>query len=122
MIRIYRKTSSTNTRKPTKATLAAVDHLLALSRVRRPDLEAFLRSGGFQALPDLTGAELKDAARRRRDHTGKGSSYIVTDADKGRATTSEQTVSMSIRTWMMSYYVEGGALAADEFAVVIDPD
>jgi hypothetical protein len=122
MIRIYRKASITPTRKPTKATLEYVDYLLVLSKIRRPELEAFIRSGAFHSLPEFTDAEIRSAGRRRRDHSGKGSSYIVTDADKGRATASEQTVSMAIRTWMMSYYVEGGALAADEFAFVIDPD
>jgi hypothetical protein len=122
MIRIYRKASISPTRKPTKAILEYADYLLVLSKVRRPELEAFLRSGAFHSLPELTDAEVRDSGRRRRDHTGKGSAYIVTEGDKGRATASEQTVSMALRIWIMNYYVEAGVLAADEFAVVVDPD
>ena len=122
MIRISRKASLTPTRKPTKAIVEYADYLLVLSKIRRPELEAFLRSGAFHSLPELINAEVRDSGRRRRDHTYKGSSYIVTDDDMGRATASEQTIAMSIRTWLMTYYVEAGVLAADEFAVVVDPD
>ena len=53
VLRLYRKECNAPTKKPTKATLAKADNELALSRVRRSDLESFLRSGAFHKLTPL---------------------------------------------------------------------
>ena len=121
-VRMYRKASATPTRKPTKAALAAAEHALALARVRRPDIEAFIARGGFHKLTTLTAAEVKDAGRRRRDYRTDAHAYTLTAADMGRASTNPQTMSMAAKTWLTTYYVATGVIGEDELAIVVDND
>lgn len=122
VLRLYRKECSGPTKKPTKATLAKADNELALSRVRRSDLETVLRSGAFHKLTALPAHVIKNAALRRRDYRSPEFCYVITANDIGRATTSAGTVSMSIRIWMTRYYADTGVLNMDEFAIVIDEE
>jgi hypothetical protein len=122
VLRLYRKECSAPTKKPTKATLAKADNELALSRVRRSDLESFLRSGAFHKLTALPAHVIKNAALRRRDYRSPEFCYVITINDIGRATTNAGTVSMSIRIWMTRYYADTGVLNIDEFGIVIDSE
>jgi len=119
-ISLYTKSVATPTKKPTKAQLAAVDHALALARVRRPDIEAAIASGQIHKLPRLAPAVVKNPALRRRDHSGSGDCYRATESDLGRATTNEQTQSMALKTWLVTYYVKTGVFGPDEIAIVVD--
>jgi len=119
-IRLYRKEGVSTTKKPTKAILAKADHALALSRVRRPDLESFIRSGGFHRLPALPSSIVKNPALRRRDHLTD--CYILTDGDLGRSKASGETGAMSVRIWLTRYYADTGVIGTDEFAIVVDED
>lgn len=115
---LYRKISATPTKRPTKAAIAALEFELALSRVHRDDLVAFITSGTFHKLPALPAHVVKNPALRRRDH---GSDcYVLTLSDLGRAQSSPQTIAMSVRQWIEKYLVASGLLAHDEFAIVIE--
>jgi len=120
IVRLFRKECASPTKKPTKAVLAIADHELALSRVRRPDLESFIRSGGFHQLPALSSSVVKNAALRRRDHLTD--CYVITVNDLGRSMRSPHTAAMSIRIWLTRYYAETGVINLDEFAIVVDPE
>ena len=122
VLRLYRKECNAPTKKPTKATLAKADNELALSRVRRSDLESFLRSGAFHKLTPLPAHVIKNAALRRRDYRSSEFCYVITPADLRRATTNAGTVSMSIRIWMTRYYADTGVIDLGEFAIVIDSE
>jgi hypothetical protein len=122
VLRLYRKECAAPTKKPTKATLAKADNELALSRVRRSDLESFLRSGAFHKLTPLPAHVIKNAALRRRDHRSSEFCYVITVTDIGRAKTNAGTVSMSIRIWMTRYYADTGVIDPAEFAIVIDEE
>jgi hypothetical protein len=122
IVRLYRKECGSPSRKPTKTVLAIVDNELALSRVRRESLEAFIRSGGFHKLTPLPASIIKNAALRRRDYSGPEYCYTLTPEDKGRAKTSPDTQAMSVRIWLIRYYGETGAVSIEEIAVVVDPE
>jgi len=122
IVRLFHKQCAAPTKRPTKAVLAKADHELALSRVRRNDLESFIRSGGFHRLPALPANVVKNAALRRRDYSGPEWCYIITVNDLGRSMRSPSTAAMSIRIWLTRYYAETGVINLDQFAIVVDPE
>ena len=119
---MYRKAVAGPTKKPTKAQAKELAHALALSRVNRDDLVAFILSGGFHKLPAIPAHVVKNPALRRRDHSAPGDCYILTPADLGRASSSAETVSMAARIWIDRYLVATGIIGRDEFAIVIEQD
>jgi hypothetical protein len=119
---MYRKAVAGPTKKPTKAQAKALDHALALARVKREDLVSFVLSGGFHKLPAIPAHVVKNPALRRRDHFAPGDCYILTPADLGRASSSAETVSMAARIWIDRYLVATGIIGRDEFAIVIEQD
>lgn len=119
--RLYRKECNGSSRKPTKATLVAVDKELALSRVRRHDLESFIRSGAFHKLTPLPAHVIKNAALRRRDYQTPEYCYTLTEGDLGRAKANLGTQTMSARIWLIRYYADTGAIETEEIAIVMDP-
>jgi len=118
VVRMFRKECAEPTRKPAKGVLAELDHELILARVRRSDLETFIRSGGFHKLTPLPANVIKDAALRRRDYTTPKYCYTFTPSDFGRSTVGE-TGAMAGRTWIEKYYVPK-IIAVGEFAIVVD--
>lgn len=122
LVMLYRKAVAGPTRKPTKAQAKELAHALALSRVNRDDLVAFVLSGAFHKLPAIPAHVVKNPALRRRDHSAIGDCYVLTPADLGRATTSAETVSMAARIWIDRYLVATGIIGRDEFAIVIDQE
>lgn len=121
-IRLYRKVTNDPSRKPTKAQWDNVLHALALSRTRRPELEAFFRTGGFAKLKPLRAEVVKDPGVRRRDHLGSEFCYVLTGTDLGRAKTRPETVAMAVRQWIERYLVATGVIGHDEFAIAVDPE
>ena len=121
-ILIYRITTAAPTKKPTKAARERAAHALQLARVRRPELEQFIESGGFHRLTAVTRAEVKDVNKRRRDLLEPEYYYMVSRADLGRAATSGKSTAESVRAWILKYYGPEGAgiIGADEFAVVFE--
>jgi hypothetical protein len=119
---MYRKEVAGPTKKPTKAQAKELAHALALARVKRDDLVAFVLSGAFHKLPAIPAHVVKNPALRRRDHSAIGDCYILTPADLGRAASSPETVSMAARIWIERYLVATGIIGRDEFAIVIEQD
>lgn len=120
MVLLYRKTVAGPTKRPTKAKAKDLAHALALSRVNRDDLVSFILAGGFHRLPAIPAHVIKNPALRRRDHMGEGSCYVLSVSDLGRATTSPDTVAMSVRIWIEKYLVAAGIIGRDEFAIVVE--
>jgi hypothetical protein len=116
------KLVSNPTRKPSKAKLKALEHELALARVRRPDLEAAIASGEIHALKRVPAHVVKNPALRKRDFSGAQYAYELTDADMGRAKSSPETQAMSIYQWLIKYYVAAGVFTREEIAIVIVRD
>ena len=116
------KLVSNPTRKPSKAKLKALDHELALARVRRPDLEEVIASGLIHGLKRVPAHVVKNPALRKRDYSGPMYAYELTEADMGRAKSSAETQAMSIYQWLIKYYVAAGILHRDEIAIVIVKD
>lgn len=116
------KSVSNPTRKPSKAKLKALEHELALARVRRPDLEEAIASGLVHSLKRVPAHVVKNPALRKRDYSGAQYAYELTEADMGRAKSSAETQAMSIYQWLIKYYVAAGILHRDEIAIVIVKD
>lgn len=116
------KATNSKTKKPTKAQLKALDHELALARVRRPDLEEAIASGLVHGLKRVPAHVVKNPALRKRDYSGPEYAYELTEADMGRAKSSAETQAMSIYQWLIKYYVAVGILHRDEIAIVIVKD
>lgn len=121
-ISVYLKQSKNPTRKPSKAKVEAALYALSLSRVRRPDFEDAVFAGVIHALPRVSQATVKDAALRRRDHSGKSDRYVLTVSDLGRAKSTPDTVRMAFYQWVHKYFVATGVFSEDEIAVVVDPE
>lgn len=116
------KETAKRTKKPTKSQIEKLNHALALSRVRRPDLEAAIASGKVHALKRVPAAIVKNAALRKRDYSGPEYVYQLTEADMGRAKSSAETQAMSIYQWLIKYHVAVGILHRDEIAIVVVKD
>ena len=123
-IRVYRLKANPATKRPTKAAIKAAHHVLALARIRRTGIETLIESGAFHALKAVLPADVKDAAKRRRDITGDVWCFTVPVADYGRAKGSAKSLAESIRAWILKHYGDEGAalIHDDELAVVVDND
>ena len=121
IIRLMRQQVPAQSRRPRKADIAAAHHELELARVRRPDLESFIESGGFHRLSPLDSRTIRNAPLRRRDYTGPEWCYTFTTNDCGRMGRDIQSTAMAARIWIERYYVAAGVIAPGELVVVVDP-
>jgi hypothetical protein len=124
MATIYFMMKETNnpTRKPSKAKMKELEHVLSLARVRRHDLESFIATGGAHALKRVPAHVVKNPALRKRDYSGPIYAYALTVADLGRAKSSPQTQAMSVYQWILKYYVAAGIFHREEVAIVVVED
>ena len=121
LIRMLRQDSSSTTKRPTKTLIAAAHRELELARVRRPDLESFIESGGFHRLTRLDSRIIRNSALRRRDYQSPEYCYTFTTNDCGRIGRDANSTAMAARIWIERYYVATGLIEHGELAIVVDP-
>lgn len=116
-ILIYRKAKITG--KPTKATRENLGHLLALSRIEKPETVEFFSSGAFHRLPIVPQHIVKNAPLRMRDHGAD--CWEVPVEEYGNVKRGDEYAGQVIHAWIIRYIVESGMIDRTEFAVVVEP-
>lgn len=124
IVALYRKASIAPKPKATAKTVATVlEAIEHLARVQRPSLAEFVASGEFYRLPELSPAQVKDAAARAFKH-GEAGWEIPTDSlgRKGEAAVATlddaRSTAESIRLWLAKNMAE--LIDASHVAVVVE--
>jgi hypothetical protein len=114
-IYLYLISVPTPSKKPTKKAVENCLFDLELARVRRPDFEQALFSGEIHKAERYPKELIRNTLRLLRDCEP---AYIFTPLDCGRNGEESESVSMSIRAWILKNIVPSGILQRDEFGIV----
>ena len=117
-INLYLLSVPTPTKKPTKKVIELAEFDLQLARVRRPNFEAALFAGDVHKAERYDKALMRNPLRLQRDAIP---AYVFTADDlDGKAET--ESVSMSVRAWIVKNILPSGIIGKDEFGIVYVPE
>lgn len=110
--------------KPTKIAIATTHEILAVARVRRHGIEAFIESGAFASMEAIPQAVIDNPDRRKIEYPE--AFYVIEESDMGRKPKNKErdmdSTAQSILLWIKKFYVETEKplVRASQLSIVVE--